>query len=80
MPGGVFQGWGAAMMLEADSVLRDGTIHLRGAGMTDRDERVKFYVSLSLRSRYFRFFGGAATVVPPAGTGGLPIPERGVGN
>jgi acetate---CoA ligase (ADP-forming) len=47
---------------EIDAVLRDGsTIHLRGAGPADRDALVGFYESLSLQSRYFRFFGGIAT-------------------
>ena len=50
------------MMREADAVLRDGsTIHLREARTADRDALVDFYESLSLQSRYFRFFGGIAT-------------------
>jgi len=49
-------------LLESDAVLRDGsTIHLRGARTSDRDALVYFYESLSLQSRYFRFFGGIAT-------------------
>jgi acetate---CoA ligase (ADP-forming) len=44
---------------ELDAVLRDGsTVHLRGARTADRDALVTFYESLSLQSRYFRFFGG----------------------
>jgi acetate---CoA ligase (ADP-forming) len=51
-----------AALREADAVLRDGsTIHLRGARTTDRDGVVDFYESLSLQSRYFRFFGGMAS-------------------
>jgi acetyl coenzyme A synthetase (ADP forming)-like protein len=44
---------------EMDAVLRDGsTIHLREARRPDRDALAAFYGSLSLQSRYFRFFGG----------------------
>jgi acetate---CoA ligase (ADP-forming) len=46
---------------EVDAVLSDGsTVHLRGARATDRDALASFYESLSLESRYFRFFGGVA--------------------
>jgi acetyl coenzyme A synthetase (ADP forming)-like protein len=46
---------------EVDAVLRDGsTVHLRQARTADRDALVTFYESLSLQSRYFRFFGGIA--------------------
>jgi acetyl coenzyme A synthetase (ADP forming)-like protein len=42
-----------------DAVLRDGsTIHLREGRRPDRDALAAFYGSLSLQSRYFRFFGG----------------------
>ena len=48
-------------MREVDAVLRDGsTVHLRSARAADRDALVAFYESLSLQSRYFRFFGGMA--------------------
>jgi acetyl coenzyme A synthetase (ADP forming)-like protein len=44
-----------------DAVLKDGsTVHLREATAEDRDKVVRFYESLSLESRYFRFFGGIA--------------------
>jgi acetyl coenzyme A synthetase (ADP forming)-like protein len=46
---------------EVDAVLRDGsTVHLREARTADRDALVAFYESLSLQSRYFRFFVGMA--------------------
>jgi acetate---CoA ligase (ADP-forming) len=50
---------GPRAIQEVDAVLRDGsTIHLREARAADRDGLVAFYESLSLQSRYFRFFGG----------------------
>ncbi|HEY8761544.1 MAG TPA: GNAT family N-acetyltransferase [Candidatus Dormibacteraeota bacterium] len=62
MPDTVSRDREPAMMQEADAALRDGsTIHLREARTADRDALVDFYESLSLQSRYFRFFGGIAT-------------------
>ena len=49
------------LVREVDAVLKDGsTVHLRPAQAVDRDALVVFYESLSLQSRYFRFFGGVA--------------------
>jgi RimJ/RimL family protein N-acetyltransferase len=46
---------------EVDAVLKDGsTVHIRAAQTEDRDALVGFYESLSLESRYLRFFGGIA--------------------
>ena len=48
-------------MRDVDAVLSNGsTVHLRSARATDRDALAAFYESLSLQSRYFRFFGGMA--------------------
>ncbi|MDQ6917728.1 MAG: GNAT family N-acetyltransferase [Candidatus Dormibacteraeota bacterium] len=42
-----------------DAVLKDGsTVHLRTANSSDREMLAAFYESLSLESRYLRFFGG----------------------
>ena len=44
-----------------DAVLKDGsTVHVRAANKDDRELLAGFYESLSLESRYFRFFGGIA--------------------